>query len=55
MPVGFRRHLVGRGVYAIKTMEQMHHEKIGGRFLQELGGGIKVRELFVHFPPKFLQ
>ena len=31
-------------------MEQMHHEKIGGRFLQELRG--EVRKLFMHFPPK---
>ena len=29
-------------------MEQMHHEKIGGRFLQELTG--EVRKLFMHFP-----
>jgi len=29
-------------------MEQMHHEKIGGRFLQELRG--EVRKLFMHFP-----
>jgi len=40
-----------RGVYAIQTMEQMHHEKIGGWFLQELRG--EVRKLFMHFPPKF--
>ena len=29
-------------------MKQMHHEKIGGRFLQELRG--EVRKLFMHFP-----
>ena len=34
-------------------MEQMHHEKIGGRILQELRG--EVCKLFMHSPPKFLQ
>jgi len=40
-----------RGVYAIQTMEQIHHEKIGGRFLQDLRG--EVRKLFMHFPLSF--
>ena len=44
-----------RGVYAIQTMEQMHHEKNRGEgFCRNLGGG-EVRKLFTHFPPKFLQ
>ena len=42
-----------RGVYSIQTMEQMHHQKIGGgEVLQELGGKC------VNYPctsPKFLQ